>query len=330
MKTHHLKLNQLRFVVALQRRGKLALAAEELHISQPAASRMLAEIEAVIGHSICSRNAHGVVFNELGNALATRSRRIVNEMEWLGRDLSELADGRHGQVRIGAVTTAAIAYVMPASLVLRALAPRVRLQVDVEPSATLMQRMRSGDYDFVLGRLTPDDDPSLYDVRRIGEEVVQLIVRENHPLSKRRAIRFSELSAYEWVMQPPGAPIWTAISNSFHAEGARFPEQVTYTASVLLTLSTLSKSDAIAPIAREPVEALRLSPLATRIVPLDIAAPTRVPGLSIIAQRDSSLSPIARKLLDLVELEVATSGTRTTERDAAVSLSAWATGSAGG
>lgn len=304
MRTHHLKLNQLRFVVALQRRGKLALAAEELHISQPAASRMLSEIEAATGHSICSRNAHGVAFNEIGNALAARARRIVNEMERLGRDLTELADGRHGQVRVGAVTTAAIAYVMPASLVLRAIAPRVRLQVDVEPSATLMQRMRAGDYDFVLGRLTPDDDPALYDVRRIGEEVVSLVVREDHPLSRRKAIRFSELSSYEWVMQPPGAPIWTAISNSFHAEGARFPEQVTYTASVLLTLVTLAKSDAIAPIAREPVESLRLSPLATRIASLDTATPTTVPGLSIIAQRDSSLSPIARKLLDLVELEV--------------------------
>ena len=309
MRTHHLKLNQLRFLVALQRRGKLSLAAEELHISQPAASRVLAEIEAAVGHSICSRNAHGVVFNELGNALTARSRRIVNEMERLGRDLTELADGRHGQVRIGAVTAAAIAYVMPASLALRAIAPRVRLQVDVEPSATLMQRMRSGDYDFVLGRLTPNDDPTLYDVRQIGEEVVQLVVREGHPLSERRAIRFAELSSFEWIMQPPGAPIWTAISNSFHAEGARFPEQVTYTASVLLTLAGLSKSDAIAPIAREPVEALRLSPLATRIAPLDVATPTRVPGLSVIAQHDSALSPIARKLLELVESEIAASGT---------------------
>lgn len=312
MKTHHLKLNQLRFVVALQRRGKLALAAAELHISPPAASRMLAEIEAATGHSICSRNAHGIVFNEIGNALAARSRRVVNEMERLGRDLTELADGRHGQVRIGAVTTAAVAYVMPASLALRAIAPRVRLQIDVESSVTLMQRMRAGDYDFVLGRLTPRDDPALYDVRQIGEEVVQLIVREGHPLSKREAIGFSELSSYEWVMQPPGAPIWTAISNSFHAEGARFPEQVTYTASVLLTLATLSKSDAIAPIARQPVETLRQPSLATRIVPLDTATPITVPGLSIIAQHDSSLSPIARKLLEFVQLEIAKAGAKPT------------------
>lgn len=305
MRTHHLKLNQLRFVVALQRRGKLALAAEELHISQPAASRMLSEIEASIGHSICSRNAHGVAFNDLGTALAARSRRVVNEMERLGRDLTELADGRHGQVRIGAVTTAAIAYVMPASLALRAIAPRVRLQVDVEPSSTLMQRMRAGDYDFVLGRLTPNDDPELYDVRQIGEEVVQLVVREDHPLSKREAIRFSELSSYEWIMQPPGAPIWTAISNSFHMEGARFPEQVTYTASVLLTLASLSKSDAIAPIAREPVEILKTPSLGTRVVALDTVLQTTVPSLSVICQRDSVLSPIARKLLNLVELQIA-------------------------
>jgi len=304
MKTRYLKLNQLRFVDALQRRGKLGLAAEELHVSQPAASRMLAEIETAIGYSICTRNAHGVVFNELGHALATRSRRIVNEMERLGRDLTELADGRHGRVHIGAVTTAAIAYVMPAMRSLREIAPRMQLQVDVEPSATLMQRMRAGGYDFVLGRLTPGDDPALYDVRQIGQEVVRLAVRENHPLAERRGIRFSELAGYEWIMQPPGSPIWLALSSSFQNEGTHFPDRVTYTASLLLTLATLSESNAIAPIAREPVEALRESSLATRFSTLDMAAPTTVPGLSMIAHRDSVLSPIARRLFNFISDEL--------------------------
>ena len=94
MRTHHLKLNQLRFVVALQRRGKLALAAEELHISQPAASRMLSEIEASIGHSICSRNAHGVAFNDLGIALAARSRREAAALSRAAWRCSGVSGGR--------------------------------------------------------------------------------------------------------------------------------------------------------------------------------------------------------------------------------------------
>lgn len=305
MKTHHLKLNQLRFVDALQRRGKLGLAADESRISQPAASRMLAEIEAAVGHSICTRNAHGVLFNELGNALASRARRIVSEMERLERDLVELADGGHGRVRIGAVTTAAIAYIIPASLILRSIAPRMQLQIDVEPSAALMPRMRAGDYDFVLGRLTPADDPTAYDIRPIGEEVVRLVVREGHPLSRRKGIRFSELTHYEWVMQPPGSPIWMAVSNSFQAESAHFPDRVTYTASVLLTLAALARSDAIAPIAQDPVDILQTPSLGTRISALDMALPTLVPGLCLIKQRDSTLSPIAKRLLDLVEQEIA-------------------------
>jgi hypothetical protein len=55
---------------------------------------------------------------------------------------------------------------------------------------------------------------------------------------------------------------------------------------------------------------LRQPSLATRIVPLDTATPIMVPGLSIIAQHDSSLSPIARKLLEFVQLEIAKAGAK--------------------
>ena len=155
MKAHYLKLNQLRFLAALKRKGKLSLAAEEMNISQPAASRTLAEIEALVGRQICTRNAHGFVFNEFGNVLAARANRIVAEVENIGRDMQEVADGLRGRVRIGAVTAAAVAYALPASLALRAQAPHAQLQIDVEPSLTLMQRMRAGEYDFVLARPQP-------------------------------------------------------------------------------------------------------------------------------------------------------------------------------
>ena len=86
--------------------------------------------------------------------LAARANRVVAEVENIGRDMQEVADGLRGRVRIGAVTAAAVAYALPASLALRAQAPHAQLQVDVEPSLTLMQRMRAGEYDFVLARVS--------------------------------------------------------------------------------------------------------------------------------------------------------------------------------
>jgi DNA-binding transcriptional LysR family regulator len=305
MKFQYLKLNQLRFADALRRQGRLGLAAEELHMSQPAASRMLAEIEGLVGQPICSRNAHGVVFNELGQALAARAHRVIHEIDQLRRDLTELVDGSHGKVRIGAVTTAAVGYALPAAIALRRLAPRMELQIDVEPSVTLMQRMRAGDYDFVLGRLTRPEDRTQFDVRPIGEEAVKFVVREGHPLTGCSKLRLADLTRQDWVIQPVDTPIWSALSRAFLDEQTHFPESVTYTASVLLTLATISRTDAIAPLADDVFRLLASPALTTRLAILDMANPIFVPDLSVITLRDSVLSPIALRLLKLIDNEIA-------------------------
>ncbi|WP_337183489.1 LysR family transcriptional regulator [Shinella sp.] len=304
MKAHFLKLNQLRFIDALKRKGKLSLAAEEMNISQPAASRTLADIEALVGQQICTRNAHGFVFNEFGDVLAARASRVVAEVENIGRDIREVADGLRGRVRIGAVTAAAIAYVLPASVALRAQAPQAQLQVDVEPSLTLMQRMRAGEYDFVLARLSATDDPAAYDVRPIGEEVLSFAVRKSHPLAGRGRLAFRDLSPYDWIIQPAGSPIWSTVVDAFRAEGADFPERVTYSASALLTLATVARTDAIAPFAREVAGLLMAEDLGTRIVTLDMARPASVPAYNLILDKGALLSPLAHRFLSLIEAEM--------------------------
>ncbi|MGB3812635.1 MAG: LysR family transcriptional regulator [Shinella sp.] len=303
MKAHYLKLNQLRFIDALHRRGRLSLAAEEMNISQPAASRTLAEIEALVGQQICTRNAHGFIFNEFGNVLAARASRVVAEVENIGRDIREVADGLRGRVRIGAVTAAAVAHVLPASLALRAQAPHAQLQVDVEPSLTLMQRMRAGEYDFVLARLSAADDPTAYDVRPVGEEVLSFAVRQKHPLTGRSRLGFRDLSPYHWILQPAGSPIWTTVVDAFRAEYADFPERVTYSASALLTLATISRTDAIAPLAREVASLLMAEDLGVRIVTLDMARPVSVPAYNVILDKGALLSPLAQRFLSLIEAE---------------------------
>ena len=215
-----------------------------------------------------------------------------------------LADGLRGRVRMGAVTAAAVAHVLPASLALRSQAPHAQLQVDVEPSLTLMQRMRAGEYDFVLARLSAADDPSAYDVRPIGEEVLSFAVRPDHPLATRSRLSFRDLSPYDWILQPAGSPIWTTVVDAFRAEQADFPERVTYSASALLTLATVSRTDAIAPLAREVAALLMADDLNARIVTLDMANKASVPAYNVILNKGALLSPLAQRFLSLIEAEI--------------------------
>ena len=65
----------------------------------------------------------------------------------------------------------------------------------------------------------------------------------------RRGLSLGQLSEFDWVLQPAGSPIWSAVSDAFAADSAPFPDRITFSSSVLLTLATVSRTNAIAPFA---------------------------------------------------------------------------------
>lgn len=89
------------------------------------------------------------------------------------------------------------------------------------------------------------------------------MVRQGHLLAGRSAVSFRDLSHYDWVIQPAGSPIWLTVVEAFRREGANFPERVTHSASALLTVATISRTDAIAPFTREVAGLLMSDALGT-------------------------------------------------------------------
>ena len=76
-----MKFSHLRFVSALGKENQLSAAAHLIGISQPAASRLAAEIEAIIGIKPFRRVGRGIELTPAGRALAERADRILREME---------------------------------------------------------------------------------------------------------------------------------------------------------------------------------------------------------------------------------------------------------
>ena len=75
-----LKLSHLRLMAALGEAGKLGLAAHRLGITQPAASRLLAEVEQIAQAPMHARTGRGIALSDLGQVLARRAQRVMMEM----------------------------------------------------------------------------------------------------------------------------------------------------------------------------------------------------------------------------------------------------------
>ena len=109
-----LKVSHMRMIVAVEDSGQISAAAHMLNITQPAASRMIAEMEGILGVPLCRRLPRGVELTPFGAALARRARIMLLELREVDREISDLKSGKGGAVFLGAVTAPAIGIAVPA------------------------------------------------------------------------------------------------------------------------------------------------------------------------------------------------------------------------
>lgn len=300
-----LKLSHLRLLAALADTGQISQAAALLSITQPAASRLLSEVERIVGAPVHCRTGRGMTLTPIGQALALRAQRVQTELRDAARDIAEVTAGEIGHVRIGSVTGPAIDRVLP---VLRAAgiaaplidsaatthAPRITAEITVAPSDQLCEQLLAGKLDFAIGRLPEGPSRALLQITPIASEPVSLLARRNHPLANRKPTP-AELMAYDWVMPPTGSLLTRTIRARLRAHGLPEPTQRLSTDSFLLIVAQVQHSNAIAPLARAVATAFTASADAAFTL-LDTDLGIEVEPFGLITRQGAILPPVAARL----------------------------------
>jgi DNA-binding transcriptional LysR family regulator len=296
-----LKLNHLRMIVMIEDHGQISAAAHALAISQPAASRMLSEMESIVKMPLYERVARGVVLTAFGAALARRARKILLELREASREIGELKTGKGGSVNIGAVTAPAISLVVPTIGRITRSYPGIEINIQVETSNVLARELLAARHDFIISRIPDELNPRLFSSHEIGVEKACLIVRKGHPLLDGGVVGLADLSGYDWVFQPPGTLLRRKVEDIFMAGGVPLPENIVNTTSLLLTLAVVCKTDAVAPVALDMAQFIcgqGSQAGEARILPIDFNI--EVKPYSLITARERALPPSARLLYDMI------------------------------
>ncbi len=301
---NRLHIRQFRLIDAIARTGQLSLAADFLSITQPAASRTLADLERMVGEPLFERRPKGLVPTPLGEVFIRHTQTLISELDVTIRDVEGFRSGQAGTVRIGTVTGPAVGYVVPALQKLKTEAPLCEVSIDVAPSVELLEKLFQGHYDFVLGRVPPDVDPRLLEIRRGRVEEIRLMTRTGHPIHRQVPVSFDRLGGLTWVIQRTGMPLRDAIEQAFVNRNLPVPRDTVDTASLLVTISYLKDTDSIAAMTTEVVDLLR---------DLDLSGLREVPTSEsiiltpyhLIRRRNQSLTPVCERMLALVAAELA-------------------------
>lgn len=295
-----LKPPYLRLVLKIAETGQLQIAAASQGISQPAASRILTEIETEAGTPLFHRHAKGMEPTPAGSAFVKHARAILTELDNLDAEMANMKSGHVGEVRVGSVTGPAVRCLVPAIRQVKESTPGIEPTIDVAPSVELVRGLEEGRFDFILARLPPEYDSRAFRLTPARGEVVSLLVARSHPLAGKSSVSLGELAGYEWVIQERGSPIRSAVEQAFHAAGVPVPGNIINTSSLLIMLAILESSQAIATLSEEVAGLLTREMLGFRLEALRLVESITVPPYFIIQNRSQQLSRAAERVLERV------------------------------
>ncbi|MFC3282207.1 LysR substrate-binding domain-containing protein [Litchfieldella rifensis] len=289
-----LKLRHLQLFLALDEQRNLHRAAARLGMSQPAASKLLGDIESHLGVKLFDRHARGLTPNWYGEIMVRHARTMLSELHHTGEELNALREGNAGMVAVGTVMAPAVTLLTSAIERVHRDRPGLKISVDVDVSKVLVPRLLEGEFDFAITRIPAGFPTERFVFEEIGEEDICFVCREGHPLTGRSPLTLEAMAAYPWSLQPPGALMRQRVDSLFLYHGVSPPPQIVDTPDVLVSLALVDKSDTITATTREVADLL-CAPQRFRILPLREALSVQPYGL--VSLRHQRLSPGAGALM---------------------------------
>jgi DNA-binding transcriptional LysR family regulator len=303
-----LRFRQLALIVALAERRSLRQAASDVAITQPAATKLLRDLEDAVGLPLFTRHAWGMAPTPYGEALVRHARGLLTGVGEAHSELSALAAGATGSLRIGGVTGAVPGLLAPAIRRIQRERPGVKLFVLVNTSEVLMTALRQGTLDLAVCPLPPDADMSDFAVTALADEPLRIVARAGHPLAKRRSVAFAALAGAAWLMQTPDSPLRRDVDAMLAAVGLRLPANIVETVSIVATLALLQESDMVTVMPQALARHYARFGMVTEIA-VQLPAPTSRYQLVTRARRE--LSPTALAFAGMLDERLAkTAGMR--------------------
>jgi DNA-binding transcriptional LysR family regulator len=295
-----LKTRQLLLLIALDDYRNIHRAADELHMTQPAASKQIKDLEEMLDVKLFERLPRGMEPTIYGETMIRHARMALTSLALAHDDIVTLKAGLTGQVEVGVIMTPAMALLPRAIARVKETAPLLRIGVQLETSNVLLDKLQHGTLDFMIGRIFDTGDAGrnaglVYE--ELTEEPACAVVRPGHPLLARAGLALQDLAPLPWIVPPHGSILRYRFDMMFRRAGLEPPANVVDTTALLVITALLQQTDSLHVMPLEVAQyyaALNVM----RILPIEL--PCKMDAFGIIRQRDHLLAPGAALLLDAV------------------------------
>jgi DNA-binding transcriptional LysR family regulator len=277
-----LRLRQLRLMLTLKEFGSLRRAADEIGMTQPAATKMLHEAESLLGVKLFERLPRGMRATPFGETVIYYARMVFAELSGMREELVALESGNLGRVTVGAIPALASGLLTRTIATLKQSHPRLSMSIQVDTSDVLVQALLQDQLEVVLGRIPTGmrAEDLLFD--SLGEEELCVIVGAQNPIAKAGTLTWEELQSMTWVLQQHPSPMRAIVNQAFHDARVDIPNSVVETTSIMTLLSLLQQTDMIGVT---PTSVVEDYPGKHLLAVLPVAFEPRLPPFGLITRR---------------------------------------------
>ncbi len=283
-----LKLRQLRLLVAVGQHGNIQHAARDLGISQPAATKMIQDLELDFEVQLFERTNRGVVPTVFGEALIRHGKLIFAQVSNAAQELDDLNEGNSGRVVVGTLLAAAPTLLPRAIERLLRDRPNVAVKIVEGTNEALMPALRSGEIDMVVGRLPSHRHRSKIEQEKFFDERVIVVAGKQHPLAQVDNVSFEQLMPFGWILPPAETTLRRQTDQFFVRHAQYHPKIVIESVSYLANRSLMRAHDFIG-LLPAPVAALDIE--AGLLTQIDWAVPFGARPVGVSHRGENSLSP---------------------------------------
>jgi len=231
-----MRFEDLEAFLAVTACGSFSAAAEELHLTQPAITRRIQQLESRLNTKLFDRVGKRVHLTDAGRLLEPRARDL----------LSGLADARRALGNLDAEVTGSLKLATSHHIGLHRLAPvlkgfsrrypAVALDIRFEDSEAAHELIRRAESELAVVTLDPQGESALTTIPLWRDELC-FVVAPDHPLAGAARLELTELSAYPAILPGLGTYTGRIVADLF--EGHQVPLQATLSTNYLETISML-------------------------------------------------------------------------------------------
>ncbi len=291
------RIRQLLLLRALGEERNLRRAAGRLNIAQPAATRLLRELEESLDVILFDRSMKGMSPTVYGEAMIRQANVVLADLDAARNEVAGLAAGSSGRIHVGTANSIAPLLLSRALARVKSQRPGLDITVHEGNSEPIIAALARGELDLVLGRAIPGASAPGLRYELLFREEFRIVAGPKHRLARAKRLTLADIVDEQWILPPESVPMRQQLDLLFIEATGRKPKNPIESVSVLINQTLLQEAPLLCSLSAAAAERFARQRLMT-ILPVRFSA-LALP-VALITREAGRPSPAVGALLDAI------------------------------